>query len=60
MLAEARRNMEEMNIANVTLVGSDDRLSQVPGSYDLVHSHIVLQHIPVRRGMGMIGELLAV
>jgi SAM-dependent methyltransferase len=59
MLAEARRNMEEMNIANVTLVGSDDRLSQVPGSFDLVHSHIVLQHIPVRRGMGVIGELLA-
>ncbi|MFM1988717.1 MAG: hypothetical protein RJA99_1674 [Pseudomonadota bacterium] len=50
MLAEAQRNCERYGRANVTLHLSDDRLSAVSGTFDLVHSTIVLQHIEVPRG----------
>ncbi len=50
MIAEARSNCAAANVANVTFVESDDSLSRVSGTFDLVHSHIVLQHIPWRRG----------
>lgn len=33
-------------------------MSQVTGSFDLVHSCIVLQHIPVARGERIIGRLV--
>lgn len=58
MLAECARNLSERNLHNVDLVQSDDTLSRVEGLYDFVHSYIVLQHIPVRRGMGLIRRLL--
>jgi len=50
MLAEARRNAEERGLQNVRWVQSDDTLSLVEGQFDLVCSHIVLQHIDVARG----------
>ena len=50
MLAEARRNAEEHKVQNVRWVESDDTLSLVDGKFDLVCSHIVLQHIDVERG----------
>jgi len=50
MLAEARRNADERGIGNLTLVMSDDDLSKVEGSFDLIHSAIVFQHIDVPRG----------
>ena len=40
------------------LLLSDDRLSRLVGPVDLVHSFIVFQHIPPRRGLHMADELL--
>jgi SAM-dependent methyltransferase len=56
MLAEARRNSAGRNIAYLP---SDDALSQAQGSFDCVTSVIVLQHIPVARGMALLAGLLA-
>lgn len=55
MLSEARRNSPDLNIDYVL---SDDRLSQVEGTFDFINTCIVLQHIPVRRGMVLVAELL--
>lgn len=46
MLAEARRTAESQGVDKVQLVKSDDGLTQVRGSFDLVHTFIVMQHIP--------------
>lgn len=54
MLAEAQRN----STGNATFVLSDDELSRVEGKFDLVHSVIVFQHIPVARGMRITEKLL--
>lgn len=56
MLEEARRNSAGRNIAYLP---SDDTLSQVEGAFDFVNSVIVLQHIPVARGMAILARLLA-
>lgn len=58
MLAEARRNATACAIDNVQFVRSDDSLSHVTGAFDLVHSYIVLQHIPVPRGLVLLEELI--
>ena len=58
MLAEARRNCEESGVTNVKLLPSDDELSQLSGQFDLVHSAIVFQHIPVDRGRSIFSRLL--
>lgn len=58
MLAEARRNAARAGVANAAFVKSDDRLSQVSGTFDFVHSYIVLQHIPVNRGEVVTKKLL--
>lgn len=50
MIAEAERNCAEAQVSNATFVESDDTLSRVQGTYDLVHSYIVLQHISWKRG----------
>lgn len=50
MIAEAKRNCAAAELSNATFVASDDSLSSVQGEFDLVHSYIVLQHIPWRRG----------
>lgn len=49
MLAEARTNCGAL--ANVEFVQSDDDLTAVTGTFDLVHSFVVFQHIPVERGL---------
>jgi SAM-dependent methyltransferase len=59
MLAEAHRNCTEQNITNATLVKSDDALSAVEGTFDLVHTVIVLQHIESERGTRIVEQLLA-
>lgn len=59
MLAEARRNCDEREARQVTLVLSDDTLSAVAGQFDLVHSSIVLQHIEVERGRALFSQLTA-
>ncbi len=58
MRAEAEANMRRLGIDNVTLAPSDDSLSAVKGSFDLVHSFIVFQHMPVKRGEAVLRALL--
>jgi SAM-dependent methyltransferase len=58
MLEEARKNLRTFNVLNATLTVSDDRLSNVETKFDLIHSYIVLQHIPVERGQVIITALL--
>jgi SAM-dependent methyltransferase len=58
MLQEARRNCEVRGIDNVKLVGSDDSLSNVSGTFDFIHSYIVFQHIPTDRGERLIRNLI--
>lgn len=55
MLEEARRNSAGRAIDYLL---SDDRLSRVEGTFDFVNSCIVLQHIPVARGMRLLAQLL--
>ena len=58
MMAEARRNCEALELRNVTFVQSDDDLSRLQGTFDFIHTFIVLQHIPVRRGERLVSRLL--
>jgi SAM-dependent methyltransferase len=58
MLEEARRNCEERQLRNVRLLHSDDELSALSGTFDLIHSFIVFQHIPVQRGRAIFGKFL--
>jgi 2-polyprenyl-3-methyl-5-hydroxy-6-metoxy-1,4-benzoquinol methylase len=58
MLQEARRNCEIRGIENVELVGSDDSLSIVPGTFNFIHSYIVFQHIPIERGERLMRNLI--
>lgn len=55
MLEEARRNSAGRAI---DYLQSDDTLSQIEGTFDFVNSCIVLQHIPVARGMVLLYQLL--
>jgi SAM-dependent methyltransferase len=58
MLAEARKNCDARGLTNVSLVVSDDALSGVQETFDLVHTAIVLQHIDVPRGRRLIQRLI--
>jgi SAM-dependent methyltransferase len=58
MLAEARRNCEERDLDNVALVQALDSLGVHEAGFDLVHTYIVLQHIPRRRGMTILSRLI--
>lgn len=58
MLAEAARNCREAGVENVAFVRSDDDLEGLAGTFDLIHSVIVFQHIPVARGERLIARLL--
>lgn len=57
MLEEARRNCAAAGVSRVDFIKSDDGLRRVHGSFALVHSHIVLQHIPWRRGRNILAVL---
>lgn len=58
MLAEANRNAQASVLANVTYANSVDLNYLQPASYDLVHSYIVLQHIPVSTGEVIVKRLI--
>jgi len=58
MLSEARKNCDARSIGNVSLFKSDDSLSALKEKYDLIHSFIVFQHIPVTRGERIFENLL--
>lgn len=57
MLVEAERNCAAAGVHDVEFIESDDGLGRVQGSFGLVHSHIVLQHIPWRRGRNILAVL---
>jgi SAM-dependent methyltransferase len=57
MLAEAKKNVLEQGLSAELVLG-DDALSNVKGTFDFIHSYIVLQHIPRARGERIIAELL--
>jgi SAM-dependent methyltransferase len=58
MLLEAQRNCDERHLKNVRLLGSDDDLTPLTGAFNLLHSFIVFQHIPVPRGCAIFIKLL--
>ncbi len=58
MLAEAAANCAERSITNAVLELSDDALSRLSGPFDLIHSTIVFQHIPPKRGLAILERLL--
>lgn len=58
MLAEGEALKVRQNMANVRFALSDERVIGAEGRYDFVHSYIVFQHIPVDRGVRLIGHLL--
>jgi len=58
MLAEAASNCRERNIKNISFIKSDDDLTMLTGKYDFIHSCLVLQHIPTKRGMRLVKALL--
>ena len=58
MLAEARDNARRFGLSNVAFELSDDWLSKAGGTFDFVNSHMVLQHVPVRRGLRIVERLL--
>src|SRR3954452_21332249 len=57
MLSEARRNCDELGLASVELESTLDGLAG-DRRFDLVHTYIVLQHVPRRRGMEIISRLV--
>ena len=59
MLREASCNFTARGITNTELMMSDDALTAIKGrQYDLIHTYVVLQHIPPARGYALIDELL--
>ena len=58
MLEKARKNAVDHRLNNVTYDLSDDVLTNARGTFDFVHTYIVLQHIPTKRGMGILRGLL--
>jgi ubiquinone/menaquinone biosynthesis C-methylase UbiE len=59
MLQEAKRNCKERHISNVEFLIGDDDLSQLSGSFDFIHSFIVFQHIPPKRGEKLFRRLIS-
>lgn len=58
MLKEARANCIEQSISNVKFIKADDCLSNLNESFDFIHSSIVFQHIPIKRGIRIFQKLL--
>jgi SAM-dependent methyltransferase len=58
MLELAQKHAADARVSNIAVYPSDDGLSQVPGSFELVNTYIVLQHIPPQRGYRLIQAML--
>lgn len=58
MLAEAESNARTAGAGNVRFALANDALSRAGEPFDFVNSYIVLQHIPVRRGLGIFRRLI--
>lgn len=59
MLAEAKKNARDLGVENLSFSRSEGLESIPEQSLQFVNSYIVLQHIPVRRGMAYIDQLLS-
>lgn len=62
MLEEARINCERQGVQNTQLVQLSESESGFPsldGTFDFIHSYIVFQHIPTRRGVDLLRDLMA-
>ena len=59
MLNEAKKNCETRSIKNAVFSKSDDSLSFLDGKYNFIHSFIVFQHIPVKRGERIFENLIS-
>ena len=51
MLDEAKLNCGKMNIRNPDFLQSVDNIMELGSSFDFIHSFIVFQHIPAKRGL---------
>ena len=58
MLQQARKHAEAKGLTNIEFVKGDDSLSAVRGQFDLVHSVLVFQHIPVHRGERIVQAMM--
>lgn len=58
VLQQAEQNTPKGLQKNITYAVSNDALAQLPKHYDFVHSYIVLQHIPPKRGNKLIKKLV--
>jgi len=58
MLSIARDVLARHGVGNVQLVKCDRELSGLDGPFDLVHSVLVLQHIPAGRGLWLTKRLV--
>ncbi len=58
MMSEAEKNCQAANLDNVSFYQSNDALSELSQDYDLIHSHLVFQHIPSSRGMRLCESLM--
>jgi 2-polyprenyl-3-methyl-5-hydroxy-6-metoxy-1,4-benzoquinol methylase len=58
MLAHAHQACQQHGVS-ARLLHSGELDSLTPGSFDLVHSYIVFQHIPVACGEAILGKLVA-
>lgn len=58
MIQETARNCDQMGVTNFEVVKSDGDSIGFDHQVDFIHSFIVFQHIPVRRGMHLFKELL--
>lgn len=57
MLAEAAANCERLHLENVQLLTSTDSLPNLPADITFVHSTLVFQHIPPKRGLALLRSL---
>ncbi len=57
MLREAENNCQRFRVANASFVRCDDSMS-LDGEFDFVHSFIVFQHIPTKRGYAIFDRML--
>jgi 2-polyprenyl-3-methyl-5-hydroxy-6-metoxy-1,4-benzoquinol methylase len=58
MLDEARANAAAAGTDNIAFAIADDALAAAGGSFDFVNSHLVLQHVPVARGVAIFDALI--
>ncbi len=59
MLAEAQRNAQQRDkLSNIQLLTTAQFVADESVSYDLLHSHIVFQHIRPKQGEALVAQLL--